>query len=547
MQFPPVSALMFAATALIVASAALAWDQREVPGGTSFVAFLGCAAVWAVTYGVQLLFTDIDRQLLLTNFQYPAGLFTCLAFGAFAVNYTGRDHYLTRGRLAALVALPVVTSVVIWIPSLEWLVRRESAMVRVGSFLIADINTGPLFALAVAYCYLIVIAGLCLLGLTAVRTRALYQKQAALITLTAFVPLIGGGFAYVFDTTVIDYTPVGLAVFGVGAAVALTRYRLLDVSPVPRNRVIDQVDTGIVVTDASDRVVDINPAAARLVGERDVLGRRLGTVDATAAEMASMETGTTRELRLGDAEAEYFECTKSSLASEGSLDDTHLYILTDVTERRERRQALEEKNDRLDSFAEVLSHDLRNPLSVAAGSTELAREEADPAHFDRIEAAHERMDEIIDTMLTLARSGQQVTDADLVDVETVALDAWAHVATGDASLTVEGTREVVADTTRLTQLFENLFRNSVEHGSTGDGDSEVTVRVGTTDAGFFVADDGPGIPEDEREEIFSPGVSSSADGTGVGLSIVRAVVDGHDWSIRVTESEAGGARFDIEV
>ncbi|MDS0258995.1 ATP-binding protein [Haloarcula sp. S1CR25-12] len=568
-QLPLVSVVMFAATVPMVASAAVAWRHRAVPGATAFVAFVCCGALWAGSYGGQLLFTSLEAQLLWTYPQYPGGLFTSLAFGVFALHYTGRDHYLTRSRLVALLIIPVLTSVLVWIPSLRWLVRQDATMVTVSSYVVADIERGPLFHVSVAYCYLVVLGGLGLLGLTAVRTRRLYQKQTVLITAAAVVPLVGGAVAYLFDFTVIDYTPVGLSVFGVGVAVALTRYRLLDVSPVPRNRVIDRVDTGIVVTDDRDRVVDINPAATRVVGSTDVIGQRLGRIGDVAAEMASMADGTTAELRLeDDDDATYFECTRSTLAAEGGFGDTHLYILTEVTARRRREQALEAKNDRLDSFAEVLSHDLRNPLSVAAGSTELAREEPAPEHFDRVEQAHERMDEIIGNMLTLARSGQTVADPDTVDLATVARESWSHVSTEDAVLTVEGTADITADPKRLGQLFENLFRNCVEHGSTssrtasddavehGSAGSRpesdhtepgVSVRVGTTESGFFVADDGPGIPEDEREEIFTPGVSSAADGTGVGLAIVRTVADGHEWSVTVTESAAGGARFDIDV
>ncbi|MBX0285059.1 histidine kinase N-terminal 7TM domain-containing protein [Haloarcula salinisoli] len=581
-QFPFVSGLMFGATALILAAAAVAYRHDSVPGTRMFVVFMCCAALWAVTYGTQLLFTGLDVQLFWTNLQYPAGLFTCITFGIFVLHYTGREHRLTRTRLAVASVLPAVTSVAVWVPGYQWLVWREASLVRVNGFLIADITHGPLFAVAVAYSYLVVVGSLGLLGLTTLRTRQLYQKQTALITVAAFVPLVGGAVAYVLDITVIDYTPVGLAAFGVGVAVALSRYRLLDVHPVPRNRIIDQIETGVVVTDASDRIVDINPAATDVLSCSDPLGRELRDIGGIAAEMASMTAETTAEVS-GDEDGTYFECTKSTLAAEGGFEDTHLYILTDVTERRQRQQTLEAKNDRLDSFAEVLSHDLRNPLSVAHGIADVARAEPAPEHFDRLDQAHDRMAEIIDDMLTLARSGDPVDDPTVVDLETVATDAWENVATEDAELTVEGTRTLEADTQRLKQLFENLFRNSVEHGRSRDGkavsrddensqgefsnhstspDSQarqdsvehgatakeppVRIRVAPTESGFFVADDGPGIPVDQRDAVFRSGVSSAPGGTGVGLAIVKTVVDGHDWAIDVSDSEHGGARFDVE-
>jgi len=541
-QVPLVSVLMFGATALILSAAEIGRRHESASGARSFVVFMSCAALWAVTYGTQLLFTSLKAQLFWTNLQYPAGLFTCVTFGVFVLRYTGREHQLTRTRLVAGSLLPVVTSVTVWVPGYRWLVWREASLVTVNGFLVADITHGPLFNLAVVFSYLVVLGSLGLLGLTALRTRELYQKQTALIAVATLVPLVGGVVAYLLDFTVIDYTPLGLAVLGAGVAIALTRYRLLDVSPVPRNRIIDQIDTGVVVTDARSRVVDINPAAAAVLGISDGLGRELGDIGGIADEMASMAAETTTEVSDDDS---YFECTKSTLNGEGGRGDTHLYILTDVTERRRRQQTLEAKNDRLDSFAEVLSHDLRNPLSVAHGITDVARAEPAPEHFDRLNQAHGRMAEIIDDMLTLARSGDPVDDPVSVDLETVARGAWKNVTIADSELSVEGTSELTADPQRLRQLFENLFRNSVEHGSTQETPA-VSVRVGPTASGFFVADDGTGIPVDERDEVFRSGVSSDSGGTGIGLAIVQSVVDGHDWAIEVSESERGGARFDVE-
>jgi signal transduction histidine kinase len=71
------------------------------------------------------------------------------------------------------------------------------------------------------------------------------------------------------------------------------------------------------------------------------------------------------------------------------------------------------------------------------------------------------------------------------------------------------------------------------------------VRVGTFDGGFYVEDDGPGIPKEKRETVLQAGYSSDADGTGFGLAIVKEIVEAHGWEIRVTESEEGGARFEI--
>jgi len=119
-------------------------------------------------------------------------------------------------------------------------------------------------------------------------------------------------------------------------------------------------------------------------------------------------------------------------------------------------------------------------------------------------------------------------------------ECWATVETEGATVSVAGEVTVRADRSRLRQLLANLFRNAVKHA----GDDAV-VTVGPLEGGFYVADDGPGIPEGEREDVFAAGYTTSDTGTGFGLSIVQDIATAHDWTVAVAESDAGGARFEF--
>jgi PAS domain S-box-containing protein len=224
----------------------------------------------------------------------------------------------------------------------------------------------------------------------------------------------------------------------------------------------------------------------------------------------------------------------------GTSDLDRVGVIRDVSERKRREEALKEKNERLEEFASIVSHDLRNPLGVAEGRLELAREECDSEHLDHVARAHERMDSLIDDLLTLARDGDGVEEAERVPLRELTEACWAGVETGSASLRVETDRAVRADRSRLRQVFENLMRNAVEHGG-----PDVTVAVGDVDGGFYVADDGPGIPAGDREAVFEPGYTTSDDGTGFGLEIVEAVAVAHGWEVRATDAGGGGARFEF--
>lgn len=208
--------------------------------------------------------------------------------------------------------------------------------------------------------------------------------------------------------------------------------------------------------------------------------------------------------------------------------------------RRERE--LRRKNERLEQFASVVSHDLRNPLNVAKASIDLARGDGAADHLDRAADATDRMERIVEQVLTLARLGQDIGETEPSIPSVVAEAAWESIQAVDASLTVTEVEAVEADRDRLREAFENLFRNAIEHGG-----PDVAVRVGPLreEPGFYVADDGSGIPEEEREAVFEQGYSTADDGTGLGLSIVSRIVRSHGWEIDACESESGGARFEI--
>ena len=237
-------------------------------------------------------------------------------------------------------------------------------------------------------------------------------------------------------------------------------------------------------------------------------------------------------------------------------------------ERHHQQEELRRQNERLEQFANVVSHDLRNPLSVAKGRIEMV----DSDHAAVIERNLDRMGTIIDDVLTLAREGKSVEETESVDLVRLVTQCWDSVETAHASLSTAEEITVMADPSRCRQLLENLIRNSVEHGSTSsqrgsraDNSAEhgstgsrpaaddsvehvgetVSIHLGTLDGGFYFEDDGPGIPEAERGEVFEAGYTTNEDGTGFGLNIVREIADAHGWGVEITDGSEGGARFEF--
>jgi signal transduction histidine kinase len=235
--------------------------------------------------------------------------------------------------------------------------------------------------------------------------------------------------------------------------------------------------------------------------------------------------------------------------------------LADRARELERREAeLARRNDHLEEFTSTVCHDLRNPLNIAMGGVTLARDAVDETPAERLDRALDaldRMESLLEHSHDLAQQGQAVAgdELDRVNPAAVAEQAWRTVDTGAASLDAGPAGTVQADPERLRTLFENLFRNAVEHG--GD---DVTVTVAPLNdrqradggfdeswQGFRVADDGDGIPSAVRESVFARGYTTDDDGTGFGLATVRTIAESHGWDIDVTDSDAGGACFEIRV
>ncbi|WP_435320122.1 ATP-binding protein [Haloarchaeobius sp. TZWSO28] len=330
----------------------------------------------------------------------------------------------------------------------------------------------------------------------------------------------------------------------------------------------ETLETAAVVCDGEERSAmpaDATPLPTALDGEEvavasgiaaceDWAGMTEETPQAVAAVPITYQGTTYGVVALGSVASDGLDETERTVLAE--LGDTIAYAINAT----ETRVALRRQNERLDTFASIVSHDLRNPLGVAQaylGELDSDHEAVDEDAVEAIDESLDRMEELVVDVLQLAREGRDAYEATIVDLGVAVDRAWSSVDTQDATLRVgDGCGYLLADESRLAQVLENLFRNAVEHGSTGrqmeSGDSvehggagvTVTVDQCPDGEGFYVADDGSGIPPDSREQVLESGYSGS-DGTGLGLAIVSQVAEGHGWSVDITESESGGARFEF--
>ncbi|GAB3024689.1 hypothetical protein GCM10025298_10700 [Natronobiforma cellulositropha] len=347
-------------------------------------------------------------------------------------------------------------------------------------------------------------------------------------------------------------------------------------------RLVETAGDGMYVLSHEGYVTTVNDALLEMTGytREGVLGEHISLL--FGAESVDAGTETVETLLADGRTTDTIEVTLETKAGQTIPCETQIAVLThdeeyrgsvgvvrDVTERKQRERTLREQNERLDAFARIVSHDLRNPLGVSQGYLELLEQTESFEYISQIEEGLDRMEAIIADVLAIAREGEGAVEPTPLELGDLVTEAWENVSTGDATLSIEAGESMVvdADRSRVLRLLENLFRNSVEHGG-----PTVTVRVGTLESptqtevdietnpatplgssasegaiGFYVEDDGRGMPEDIREHVFESSFTTSTSGLGIGLWVVREVATGHGWSAVATESEDGGARFEFVV
>ncbi|OYR56058.1 sensor histidine kinase [Halorubrum halodurans] len=522
-----------------------AWTERDEPGGLEVSLYLGCAGVVAVLYAVRVASPDPSVMIGALQVATPFLAALPVLWIVFAFAYAGRDEWRTERRLIGLATPAFLWVLLAWSSRTHGLARRSFEPIVEGPFTLVQTGLGPAGLIFVVYAYGLYAAGLLVIVDLYRRTGNRYRLQTFVALLGTLFPLLAG-IATVVDFgsyPTVDWTPAAFVVHGVFLYGVVFWLGTLDAAVVARDTAVEVMQDPVIVAGSDGRIRDLNPAAERIL-PADAVGESLSTA------FPELESGDEHPITIGGRR---FDVQEDPITDPHGTDRGHVFLLRDVTARERRQEALERRerqlerqNERLEDFAGVVSHDLRNPLAAATAAVELARHgDGDDGALERAADAHERMDELIEGLLSLATAGRAVDEVEPVSIDAAVRTVWSRLETGAATLVVDAADETVsADADRLRQLLANLFRNAVEHAG-----EDVTVRVRTerTDDGVTlrVADDGPGIPSDERGRVFERGVSLD-DGTGLGLAIVGDIVDAHGWSVRVVDEAGGGACFEID-
>lgn len=510
------------AAVVAVAVGAMAWRRRPKPGATPLVVNMGAVTVWLVATLLSWSAGDPAQMMFWRRVTYVGIAVTIPSLFVFALEYAGLEEVVSV-RFLGVLAVPVVAmNLLVWTNSAHGFVWLTSTTPGTP----ATFEYGPAFWAVIAYSYLLVVGAVTLLFRSALGARSFYRGQLGLIVVGALSPL-GANLVFLLTDVPYDLAPLAFAITGTCFAIALRRYRFLDLPPVVRERLVAEMDDLVLVTDDEGHIADVNPAARERFGDRDLLG--LGVTEIVDAD--HLEEGADGPLELAaddDGQPRFYDVTVSDIGFSSGHPAGSLVVLRDVTALTAREQELTLLRQVMSRY---IRHNLRNDLNVVLGHADRLADRVDGEEAALADQIGETIDRIVDSTEKV-RLAQRVVESDLhrsrfdmvAEVERVVADLREEYPAVTIDVDVPDTAWVLASGFVGTAV-RNVVENACEHTSGTACHVWITLEMDGEWTILHVEDDGPGIPDSELTALDDGTETPLTHGSGIGLYLVDWIVD----------------------
>ncbi|MDD1716295.1 MAG: ATP-binding protein [Methanolinea sp.] len=550
LQLSYFSLLLFLSAMITAILALYGWRHRDVSISRPFTLLMAAATLWTLGEAVQALNVDLATALIANTLEYPGIVTVPVAWFLLALFYTGRESWVTRRRLLLLFVVPAI-SVFFAATNPYNLFYPTVTPFPFDGITLWHYEHGPLFDAMVLYTYLLAIIAFFLVLIKAFDGGDPYHRQTLILLFASAIPF-GFDVLYVSQPVggpVFDVTPFSFMIMGVLIALGILRYRLFATVPVAHSVLFRSMSDAVFVTDIQDRIVDLNPAAARIVGKdaHHILGTTLqetipGLIRPGPADFEQEETKFEVTVTLGDGNAEY-EVSYIPLYSR-TTEIGHLIVLHDITARHAVQAALKVANTKLNLLSEITRHDVMNQLTVLLGNLELSRQATTDPDVRAWIAKEERSALTIRQQIAFTSEYQDIGKQSPTwqSVRETFLSAARKHTTGDITFTADtGTLEIFSDPL-FEKVFYNLIDNSLRHGGIGMKTIGIASEEDPEGLTILYKDDGEGIAEEDKPRIFERGFGKTG---GMGLFLVREILAITGITISEKGEPGKGARFEI--
>jgi PAS domain S-box-containing protein len=576
------------AAAVAVWVAIYGWWRRAAPGGTYFVLLMLAVAAWALSSAGEFAAVAMPAKIVWSKSTYLGIVSTAPLWLLFAFGYGQRTEWLTPRRIASLWIVPSITLGLVLTNEWHGLIwpTITPASDAPGAMLIY--GHGIAFWIEWLYSYLLMLLGTILLVQTTLRSPQLYRRQTRVMLAGAAIPWVGNALyvAGLVPLPGLDLTPIAFALTGLVGVWGLFRFQILDIVPVARGAVVDSMGDGVLVLDVYNRVVDVNPAACRMIGcdVATVVGRPASAILAAWPDLVARYRDVLEaqaEISLDSpAGLRWLDLRISPLYDRRKRLTGRLVVFHDVTAYRQADQALqryarelEARNLELDTYAHTVAHDLKGPLTVIiafgsllnAGTRRMSPEKTQAAVQTILDTSY-KMRDIINDLLLLAsvRRMDEIPTGpvDMADViSQVQTRLSLMIAERQAEIALPERWPVVSSYTPwVEEVWVNYISNALRYGGDpprlrlgfderlDDGTNRPTDP--SSPAGsqirFWVQDNGPGLTPEEQARLFTPFTrleQAVVRGHGLGLSIARRIVERLGGQVGVDSQVGQGSTF----
>ncbi len=576
-QHTPYTIPLLTGALITFLAAYFSWRRQKTLSGIALSLLLLSLAVWAAGYALQLAGADEATKVFGRNIKNLGVVPVATLWLVTVLQYTGYRRWLTPKVIAILAIEPITGYIISQTNNWHHFFERSSELVYNGTIFLRVVNYGWWFWFNTIYSYILFIASTILLIHTFLRAQRLYRRQ--ILTLLAFslIPWAGNAF-YVSKlvlnwgkTPIPDVTPFLFVIGGLVVFWGTMRYQLMDIVPIARDTIINNMRNGVMVLDTRGHIIDLNPIAETIIGfhEQDMVGQRatiylpLWTELVQALERGFETQG--EQVMVIDGDTRYFEWRVSPIFEQGNVLIGWVVVFRDTTRQKQSQAALQLSNEQLrteiirreqlinelDAFSHTVAHDLKNPLSIIIGYvdvlllelSEMGASESQVAHAQKIDQTARKMGHIIDELLLMATIRQE--DVSLVPVDTAQLVSQAQrrlttlITQRQATIILPDEWHVALGYAPwVEEIWENLLSNAIKYGGT----PPVITLSSTLENGyvwFWVSDNGRGLSPDVCETIFDEHhQQKTRTGHGLGLSIVRRIAEKHGGRVRAKNKPA---------
>jgi PAS domain S-box-containing protein len=571
---------LFLSATISAALSAYAW-RRATAAAWATLAALALAGAWySAGYAMEILSADLPTKILWAKIEYLGMAAMPPLFLAFALQYAGLEGLLTRRSVAALAAVPVATVLLVSTNEAHGLIWSHTSLGFAGSAVLLVLVRGPAFWVFSIFSYTLLLSGGGLLASATLQGPGAYRQQGILLLIAMAVPILSNlGYAIgLAPVRHLNPTPMAIALWVVLVALAIFRFRLLELVPVARRTLVDRMSDGVLAVDVSGRVADCNPALARVIGQKgaELIGQPAASALAAWPELAAhLRDGkeTETEIHIGEGPARrHYALSIHPLSERLGRPAGHLVVLRDITalKRLEEQFRHAQKMETIGQLAGGVAHDFNNLLTAIAGNAGLARDTLapeDPAResIERILKSVRRGSQLTHQLLAFSR--RQAITLRPVDLSALLFDIESllpHALGDQIRLVTRGAPDlglVRADPSQIEQAIVNLVLNAADampHGGTLTIEAR-NASVAPEDAArhpelepgeyvvLIVSDTGIGMGPEVKAHLFEPFFTTkeAGKGTGLGLATVFGIVKQHQGSIQVWSQPGQGSSFRI--